>query len=83
MPRYDKTGPQGKGPLTGRGLGECDGVKDCDFSEYGLGRRKGGRFFLRRNRGRIFSEDISLFDEIKALKEKISNLESQLKTNDK
>lgn len=24
MPRYDKTGPRGKGPQTGRGLGICD-----------------------------------------------------------
>jgi len=23
MPRYDKTGPEGKGPMTGRGLGLC------------------------------------------------------------
>jgi hypothetical protein len=24
MPRGDKTGPEGKGPLTGRGLGDCE-----------------------------------------------------------
>lgn len=24
MPRQDKTGPEGKGPKTGRGLGVCD-----------------------------------------------------------
>lgn len=23
MPRFDKTGPAGQGPMTGRGLGEC------------------------------------------------------------
>lgn len=23
MPRYDKTGPRGLGPRTGRGLGKC------------------------------------------------------------
>jgi hypothetical protein len=23
MPKQDKTGPQGKGPRTGRGLGKC------------------------------------------------------------
>ena len=23
MPNQDKTGPQGKGPITGRGLGSC------------------------------------------------------------
>ena len=25
MPRLDKTGPEGKGPITGRGLGRCKG----------------------------------------------------------
>ena len=24
MPRRDKTGPEGKGPRTGRGLGDCE-----------------------------------------------------------
>jgi hypothetical protein len=24
MPRYDRTGPEGKGPKTGRGLGKCN-----------------------------------------------------------
>ena len=27
MPRGDRTGPQGKGPKTGRGLGLCTGNK--------------------------------------------------------
>lgn len=27
MPRFDKTGPQGKGPKTGRRLGDCDDNK--------------------------------------------------------
>jgi hypothetical protein len=26
MPNFDKTGPQGKGPKTGRGLGQCEGA---------------------------------------------------------
>jgi hypothetical protein len=25
MPNKDKTGPEGKGPMTGRGLGKCKG----------------------------------------------------------
>ena len=25
MPAFDGTGPQGKGPLTGRGMGRCGG----------------------------------------------------------
>jgi hypothetical protein len=46
MPRFDKTGPNGRGLLTGRGLGKCDenhpkqlkqdNIKPLD-SERGLG----------------------------------------------
>lgn len=40
MPAFDGTGPQGKGPLTGRGMGTCEG---------GVGRQGGmGRGFGRR-----------------------------------
>ena len=38
MPRFNGTGPQGVGPMTGRGLGPCNG---------GLGLRRG----LGRGRG--------------------------------
>ena len=51
MPRRDKTGPEGEGPKTGRGLGDCDGSlakkkKDQDetldklFDGPGRGKRK-------------------------------------------
>lgn len=51
MPRGDKTGPDGKGPLTGRGLGSCDpndlkklkdmGVVDPSLMQQGRGRTPG------------------------------------------
>lgn len=42
MPTFDGTGPQGKGPLTGRGMGTCKG---------GVGRQGGmGRGMGRRMR---------------------------------
>jgi len=51
MPRGDKTGPQGKGPKTGRGLGLCTGNK-TGGSNNPQGRpmdgRGGGRGFRRR-----------------------------------
>ena len=40
MPNFDKTGPQGKGPLTGRGLGPC-GRGTGPRQGAGLGRRAG------------------------------------------
>ncbi|MDD3263524.1 MAG: DUF5320 domain-containing protein [Candidatus Nanoarchaeia archaeon] len=43
MPRFDGTGPEGKGPLTGRKMGNCDGLPE----KRGLGFF---RFGIRNNR---------------------------------
>ncbi|MCP4691540.1 MAG: DUF5320 domain-containing protein [Desulfobacterales bacterium] len=56
MPRYDHTGPEGAGPLTGGGFGNCgDGVRAgggrfCARNIGGYGGR--GRFGVRRRMGR-------------------------------
>ncbi len=47
MPRLDKTGPEGKGPITGRGLGRCKKNADKENIEQlgqgmALRRRAGG-----------------------------------------
>lgn len=62
MPRKDKTGPEGKGPKTGRGFGNCDpkDVKDIEKEtedaynqvagrswRLGRGNRRGLRIGLR------------------------------------
>lgn len=56
MPRGDKTGPNGNGPRSGRGLGYCNGnnqpgyLNDNNFSGRGRGfgfrHRVGGRRFV-------------------------------------
>lgn len=33
MPGFDKTGPQGSGPLTGRGLGRCRSSEDISENQ--------------------------------------------------
>ena len=43
MPNLDGTGPDGEGPRTGRGAGDCEGVTPTQE----LGRRRQGR--NRRN----------------------------------
>ena len=56
MPRLDGTGPEGKGPRTGRGMGNCrfderdfrtrDGEEFLRGGMFGRGRgRRGGRGF--------------------------------------
>jgi hypothetical protein len=40
MPRLNGSGPDGKGPETGRGLGNCSQKSLKDFSRLGIGRGK-------------------------------------------
>ena len=44
MPNFDKTGPAGKGPKTGQGLGSCNGNQTEGGLRRGMGlrRRAGG-----------------------------------------
>ncbi len=44
MPRGDKTGPNGQGPMTGRRFGYCSGNDRPGFMQGGEGFRGGGRF---------------------------------------
>ena len=69
MPGFDKTGPQGKGPATGKGFGPCG---------LGLGWRR--RFGAGRGMGRYFNwgRPQSKEDEKKALAEYKKALEEEL-----
>ncbi len=57
MPRLDKTGPEGKGPITGRGLGQCKenaGKENKDQLGQGMALRRrvgGGKGLGKRLRG--------------------------------
>ena len=42
MPNMDKTGPQGKGPKTGRQEGSCEGSQPLERG-FGRGRGRGRR----------------------------------------
>ncbi|MBW2529684.1 MAG: DUF5320 domain-containing protein, partial [Deltaproteobacteria bacterium] len=43
MPGFDRSGPQGDGPLTGRARGRCRGADDDVRQARGYGRGRGGR----------------------------------------
>lgn len=79
MAGLNGTGPEGRGPLTGRGLGRCNTEKECQT--YGLGRGCGnGRKFLRnKGAGRGIWNVDSPDDEIQTLKNRIAELENKLK----
>ena len=62
MPGFDRTGPDGKGPLTGRTLGKCDPNKQSPAEDvsgeenpyergFGRGFGRGRNFGRRRFRG--------------------------------
>lgn len=54
MPRGDGTGPEGRGPLTGRQMGYCAGNDQPGFTAQGGGFRRmfGGGGWFGRGRGR-------------------------------
>ena len=45
MPRGDKTGPEGMGPITGRGMGFCAGYNTAGFANAGFGGNRIGHGF--------------------------------------
>ena len=92
MPRGDKTGPNGMGPMTGRQAGYCAGFDTPGFNNNYSGTRGGG--FGRGNRLRFrggfqnnaysvpeypdVSEKTILENEIKMLKEQLDSFEKKL-----
>lgn len=75
MPRLDKTGPMGMGPMTGRGMGPCGGGT-------GFGRKAGGRgrgLCWRRFWGYYPAPDVTEKEEKEMLSEEAEILEEELK----
>jgi len=94
MPRGDRTGPNGAGPMTGRALGYCGGYDEPGFTAGGGRGRGNGRGYGRgfsgggygRGYGRGYvspvypdvSEKTLLENEIRVLKDQMSALEKRL-----
>jgi hypothetical protein len=53
MPSGDRTGPEGRGPMTGRSAGFCTGfiIPGYENTRYGFGRRLGRGLGRRYDRG--------------------------------
>ena len=94
MPQGDRTGPNGQGPMTGRGMGFCSGSNTPGYMNSGFGRGMGRGF----GRGRGFGfrqgfiqpqvqpqviteaqEKEMLKQELEAIKAEQSEIEAQLK----
>jgi len=89
MPRGDRTGPLGEGPMTGLGKGDCAEGNTGFRGRGGFGGRSGfgrGRGFgFARGLGwrwlgdnQDISEESSLKSSISVLKEQLKSLESRL-----
>ena len=92
MPGRDKTGPNGNGPITGRGLGYCAGenVRGFGFGRgrgfsrgYGYGRGMGyryGQMHELNSEETIHEEsrETLLENEARVLKEQLAAVEKQL-----
>lgn len=78
MPRGDRTGPAGAGPMTGRGAGFCAGFNAAGFQTAGGGFGRGcGRGFGFRNR---FAQPVSSApsDELAELRDQLNRIEQRL-----
>lgn len=94
MPRGDKTGPDGMGPRTGRGMGFCNGYDEPGYTNprrgrgFGRGLRRGfGGFFRRRLYSQPVEQDEKTMleqeakvieEEKKALEEDLENVKKRL-----
>jgi len=72
MPAFDGTGPQGKGAMTGRGMGPCGRGMGRRFG-FGFGRKVLGRFFG----GQALSKT-DLENYKKALEEELEDVNKKL-----
>lgn len=90
MPRGDKTGPAGLGPMTGRGLGYCSGHGQPGYMTPGFGWGRGRGRGLGWGRGWGYPADFPLpsrypvrpltsFEEKEMLKEEKEVLSNELK----
>ena len=59
MPGGDRTGPMGRGPMTGRGLGFCAGLAVPALMGLAFGRGRGGRGGGRGRRNMFYATGLT------------------------
>lgn len=75
MPRFDKTGPLGYGPATGRGMGPCGAGMGWSHG-CGFGKGYGRMFYTRKEESEMLKQEaVDLEQELKAIKERVSEIE--------
>ncbi len=79
MPGRDRTGPEGLGPFTGRGMGARGG----GFGRGGYGQGRRMRLGLRYGDDRDLDEDERRYPVVLELEEEIKNLRKQMESLEK
>ena len=78
MPGYNRTGPAGNGPMTGRGMGYCNASRPAgNATPMGMGFRRGGRGFRNRFLNAPVQTNTS-DDRIAELQNRIEDLQQEL-----
>ena len=94
MPQGDRTGPNGQGPMTGRGAGYCAGFAAPGFMNAGFGRGFGrgmgrgrgfGRRFMTMPQPQIIPQEVELTapEEKKILEADLTDLKTEIKEIEK
>lgn len=73
MPGFNGTGPQGMGPMTGRGMGLCGGGQAHGRRGFGrgVGRMSGSNFYRQSTKDDLQAEKVYLEEELKVLNEEL------------
>ncbi|MFH1501244.1 MAG: DUF5320 domain-containing protein [archaeon] len=84
MPGQDRTGPQGQGPMTGRGLGLCGTGMGKGFGRgmgrgFGRGMNRGYRWRMTPVQVTETEEKKILQEELELLREDVKEIEKRLK----
>jgi len=80
MPKLDKTGPMGQGPMTGRGMGNCGAERGLGWGRgCGCGGGLFGRmFYTAEERDEMLKDrEAMLENELKAVKEELAKKKDQ------
>ncbi len=92
MPRGDRSGPEGRGSMTGRGLGYCAGYNEPGFTAgrdrcfgrgRGYGRYGNSDIAYDRSSEPVVSEKTLLENKIRILKDQLNTLEKRLEESKK
>mgnify|MGYP001419416380 CR=1 FL=1 len=77
MPGFDQTGPQGRGPMTGRVMGPCGRGMGCGRG-FGYGRFAGRTYLSQKEEVEGLEDEAKdMESDLKALRERIAEIKGQ------